>query len=75
MYRNLLQIIVPYLTIDLDVSKICLKKQEGVLHTFNIQYVRTLEAAFDASVNLNSWEEAEHYGKRLIPGYLSVSYL
>ncbi|XP_046817010.1 histone-lysine N-methyltransferase SMYD3 isoform X1 [Vespa crabro] len=54
----------------LDVSKICLKKQEGVLHTFNIQYVRTLEAAFDASVNLNSWEEAEHYGKKLIPGYL-----
>ncbi|XP_043491956.1 histone-lysine N-methyltransferase SMYD3 isoform X2 [Polistes fuscatus] len=54
----------------LDVSKICLKKQEGVLHAFNIQYVRTLEAAFEASVRLSSWEEAEDYGQRLIPGYL-----
>ncbi|KAK2588056.1 hypothetical protein KPH14_004123 [Odynerus spinipes] len=54
----------------LDVSKVCLKKQDGILHAFNIQHVRTLEAAFDAAVNLNLWEEAEHYGKRLIPGYL-----
>ncbi|XP_014611358.1 PREDICTED: histone-lysine N-methyltransferase SMYD3 isoform X1 [Polistes canadensis] len=54
----------------LDVSKICLRKQEGVLHALNIQYVRTLEAAFDASVRLFSWEEAEEYGQRLIPGYL-----
>ncbi|XP_015176483.1 PREDICTED: histone-lysine N-methyltransferase SMYD3 isoform X2 [Polistes dominula] len=54
----------------LDVSKICLKKQEGVLHAFNIQYVRTLEAAFEASVRLLSWEDAEYYGQRLLPGYL-----
>ncbi|KAI4503916.1 hypothetical protein M0802_001319 [Mischocyttarus mexicanus] len=54
----------------LDVSKICLKKQEGVLHAFNIQYIRTLEAAFEASIRLTSWEEAEHYGLRLVPGYL-----
>ncbi|XP_015512284.1 histone-lysine N-methyltransferase SMYD3 isoform X1 [Neodiprion lecontei] len=55
----------------LDVSKICLKKQEGVLHSLNLQHVRTLDAAFEAAVNLGTcWEDAEHYGTKLIPGYL-----
>lgn len=54
----------------LDVAKICLRKQDGILHRFNIQHVRTLEAAFNGAVILNLWEEAEYYGKYLIPGYL-----
>ncbi|XP_072765450.1 histone-lysine N-methyltransferase SMYD3 isoform X1 [Anoplolepis gracilipes] len=54
----------------LDVSKICLKKQKNVLHKFNIQYIRTLETAHIAAVNLECWEDAELYGKELIPGYL-----
>ncbi|XP_012251505.2 histone-lysine N-methyltransferase SMYD3 isoform X2 [Athalia rosae] len=55
----------------LDVSKICLKRQDGVLHSLNLQHVRTLDAAFEAAVNLGaSWEDAEQYGLNLIPGYL-----
>lgn len=54
----------------LDVSKICLKKQRGVLHEFNVQHVRTLEMAHIAAVNLEYWEDAELYGKELAPGYL-----
>ncbi|XP_066595162.1 histone-lysine N-methyltransferase SMYD3 isoform X2 [Prorops nasuta] len=54
----------------LDVSKICLKRQKGVLHSLNVKHVRTLESAFDAAINLSSWEEAEEYSKLLLPGYL-----
>ncbi|XP_039311446.1 histone-lysine N-methyltransferase SMYD3 isoform X2 [Solenopsis invicta] len=54
----------------LDVSKICLKKQKGIMHKFNIQHVRTLEMAHIAAMNLECWEDAEIYGKELIPGYL-----
>ncbi|XP_011875678.1 PREDICTED: histone-lysine N-methyltransferase SMYD3 [Vollenhovia emeryi] len=54
----------------LDVSKICLKKQKGVMHKFNIQHVRTLEMAHIAAMNLECWEDAEFYGNELVPGYL-----
>lgn len=54
----------------LDVSKICLKKQKNVLHKFNTQHIRTLETAHIAAINLEYWEDAELYGKELIPGYL-----
>ncbi|XP_076673867.1 SET and MYND domain containing, class 3 isoform X4 [Andrena cerasifolii] len=54
----------------LDVSKACLKKQEGVLHPLNMQHIQTLQSAFDSAVSLQHWEEAESYGKRLINGYL-----
>lgn len=58
--------------VDLDVSKMCLKKQTGVLHKFNIQHIRTLETAHIAAINLECWEDAELYGKKLVPGYLLV---
>ncbi|XP_032677020.1 histone-lysine N-methyltransferase SMYD3 isoform X2 [Odontomachus brunneus] len=54
----------------LDVSKICLKKQNGILHSLNMQYVRTLDTAFIAAVNLEYWEDAELYSKELVSGYL-----
>ncbi|XP_070171664.1 histone-lysine N-methyltransferase SMYD3 isoform X2 [Polyergus mexicanus] len=54
----------------LDVSKICLKKQKNILHRFNIQHIRSLETAHIAAMNLEYWEDAELYGKELIPGYL-----
>lgn len=54
----------------LDVSKICLEKQKNILHKFNVQHVRTLEAAHIAAMNLECWEDAEFYGKELVPGYL-----
>ncbi|XP_015599197.1 histone-lysine N-methyltransferase SMYD3 isoform X2 [Cephus cinctus] len=54
----------------LDISKMCLMKQEGILHPFNLQRVRTIESAFEAAVNLNVWEDAKAYAIQLIPGYL-----
>ncbi|KAL7303539.1 hypothetical protein TKK_0003702 [Trichogramma kaykai] len=57
-------------TAYLDLSKKCLEKQENVMHPLNIQHIRTVESAFDASVNLGYWDDAENYGNELIPGYL-----
>ncbi|XP_067215215.1 histone-lysine N-methyltransferase SMYD3 isoform X2 [Linepithema humile] len=54
----------------LDISKMCLEKQKNILHRFNVQHVRTLEAAHIAAMNLECWEDAEFYGKELMPGYL-----
>ncbi|KAJ8680868.1 hypothetical protein QAD02_016655 [Eretmocerus hayati] len=54
----------------LDVSKTCLKRHANVLHPMNIQNVRVTESAFDASINLGYWEDAEKFGIELIPGYL-----
>ncbi|XP_058803474.1 histone-lysine N-methyltransferase SMYD3 isoform X2 [Phymastichus coffea] len=54
----------------LDISKKCLKKQINVLHSLNVQHVRTIEAAFDAAVNLTYWEDAENFGIDLLPGYI-----
>ncbi|XP_014214307.1 histone-lysine N-methyltransferase SMYD3 [Copidosoma floridanum] len=54
----------------LDISKICLSKQKGVFHPLNIQYIRTMESAFDAAVNLGYWEDAQSFGIDLLPGYL-----
>ncbi|XP_033321776.2 SET and MYND domain containing, class 3 isoform X1 [Megalopta genalis] len=58
-------------TAYLDVSKVCLKKQEGVLHPLNVQHVQTLQSAFVSAISLQHWEEAESYAKRLINGYLT----
>nr|XP_034194317.1 histone-lysine N-methyltransferase SMYD3 isoform X2 [Osmia lignaria] len=54
----------------LDVSKMCLEKQEDVLHSLNLQHVQTLQTAFDSTISLEHWEEAEYYAKKLITGYL-----
>ncbi|XP_012525626.1 histone-lysine N-methyltransferase SMYD3 isoform X2 [Monomorium pharaonis] len=54
----------------LDACKICLKKQKGIMHKFNVQHVRTLEMAHIAAMDLKCWEDAEIYGKELLPGYL-----
>ncbi|XP_017789318.1 PREDICTED: histone-lysine N-methyltransferase SMYD3 [Habropoda laboriosa] len=55
----------------LDICKMCLEKQEGILHPLNVQHVQTLQAAFDSSISLQHWEEAESYAERLINGYLA----
>ncbi|KAF3430778.1 hypothetical protein E2986_00344 [Frieseomelitta varia] len=44
---------------------------EGILHPLNVQHVQTLQTAFDSSINLQHWEEAESYAKKLINGYLT----
>ncbi|XP_008559896.1 uncharacterized protein LOC103580056 [Microplitis demolitor] len=54
----------------LDASRMCLDKQEGIVHPYNLLAVRTLENAVAAAVDLDRWEEAEVYATKLIPKYL-----
>lgn len=47
-----------------------LKKQEGLLHPFNLLTVRMLEMALAATIDIDHWEEAEIYASQLIPPYM-----
>lgn len=47
----------------------CLKKQNGYVHPLNLLQVKTLDLAFESSIQLGIWEDAEEYGTRLIPGF------
>ncbi|CAD6236997.1 GSCOCG00002095001-RA-CDS [Cotesia congregata] len=51
-------------------SRMCLEKQDGVVHPYNLVAVRTLENAVAAAVDLERWKEAEIYASKLIPKYL-----
>lgn len=54
---------------DLDICKMCLKKQNNLLHSLNILHVKTLDLAFESSIQMGFWDEAEDYGILLIPGF------
>lgn len=66
--QNLVDMILNCFT-DLDVCKICLKKQEGVLYKYNIQHVKILDLAFESSIDLGQWDDARLFGTELIEGY------
>ncbi|XP_074110196.1 SET and MYND domain containing, class 3 [Cotesia typhae] len=57
-------------TAYLDASRMCLEKQDGVVHPYNLIAVRTLENAVAAAVDLERWKEAEIYVSKLILKYL-----
>lgn len=35
----------------------------------NLLHVKTLDLAFESSIELNQWEDAKKYGTLVIPGY------
>ncbi|KAI8125316.1 hypothetical protein FF38_09224 [Lucilia cuprina] len=53
----------------LDVCKVLMKKQQEVLHPLNVWYIKTLDAAFEAAIDVGKWPEALEYGKKLLPGF------
>ncbi|BES93356.1 SET and MYND domain-containing protein [Nesidiocoris tenuis] len=53
----------------LDVCKLCLEKQSGLFHPDNVLHVRTLDLAFEASIQLQKWEDSLDFGPKLIPGF------
>lgn len=55
--------------IDLDVCKICLKKQNNLFDPLNIWRTKILDMAFESCINIEKWEEALVYGESLIPGF------
>ncbi|XP_014289621.1 histone-lysine N-methyltransferase SMYD3 isoform X1 [Halyomorpha halys] len=53
----------------LDACKLCLKKEKGFIHPASLVHAKTLDLAFEAAIQLNSWEEAMKLGYELIPVY------
>lgn len=57
-------------TAYLDASRMCLEKQDGILHPYNLLSIRMLEMALVAAMNLELWDEAQIYAAKLTPRYL-----
>ncbi|XP_035905515.1 histone-lysine N-methyltransferase SMYD3 isoform X2 [Anopheles stephensi] len=53
----------------LDVSRLCLKKQENILHRYNVHHIKTLDNAMESALNMEKWREAIGYGLRLLDGF------
>uniref|UniRef100_A0A023F770 Putative histone-lysine n-methyltransferase smyd3-like isoform x1 n=1 Tax=Triatoma infestans TaxID=30076 RepID=A0A023F770_TRIIF len=56
-------------TAYLDACKLCLSKQKGILHKDSLLYVKTMDLAFEASIQLNKWDDALSLGEQLSEGY------
>ncbi|XP_068910338.1 histone-lysine N-methyltransferase SMYD3 isoform X2 [Tenebrio molitor] len=52
-----------------DVCEICLQKQRGVLHKFNIKHVKTLDLAFQSSIDFQKWDFARTYALELVDAF------
>ncbi|ERL87192.1 histone-lysine N-methyltransferase SMYD3 isoform X1 [Dendroctonus ponderosae] len=53
----------------LDVCKICLKKHKGVLYKHHLRHIKTLDLAFEASIDLGKFDDALQYGLELAECY------
>ncbi|XP_055380486.1 histone-lysine N-methyltransferase SMYD3 isoform X2 [Condylostylus longicornis] len=53
----------------LDVCKICLDKQNNVLHQLNLWRIKTLDSAFESAIEFNKWADAIEFGSQLVPGF------
>ncbi|XP_054728813.1 histone-lysine N-methyltransferase SMYD3 [Anastrepha obliqua] len=53
----------------LDVCKLCLAKQKGFVHPLNVWHIKTLDAAFEAAIDVSKWAEALEFSKELVPGF------
>ncbi|GLG97705.1 Histone-lysine N-methyltransferase SMYD3 [Gryllus bimaculatus] len=57
------------LSTNLDVCKVCLKKQQGLFHPLNIYHVKMLDLAFESSIEMCQWEQACQFGAEVKQGY------
>uniref|UniRef100_A0A182NUR0 MYND-type domain-containing protein n=1 Tax=Anopheles dirus TaxID=7168 RepID=A0A182NUR0_9DIPT len=53
----------------LDVSRLCLQRQENVLHRYNVHRIKTLENAMESALTMEKWSEATGYGLLLLDGF------
>ncbi|XP_043286187.1 histone-lysine N-methyltransferase SMYD3 [Venturia canescens] len=53
----------------LEISRMGLKEQEGILHFHNMLHVHMLERAATAATELELWEESEIYSKKVLQQY------
>ncbi|XP_055700421.1 histone-lysine N-methyltransferase SMYD3 isoform X2 [Phlebotomus papatasi] len=53
----------------LDVCKICFSKQKNILHRMNLWHTKTLDLAFESSIEMGKWQDARSFGQLLLPGF------
>lgn len=56
-------------TIYLDVCEVCLKKQKGVFYKYNVKHIKTLDLAFDSSIEFGKFDDAVAYGLQLVKSF------
>lgn len=49
-----------------------MNKQRGVLHQFNVSFLKTLDLAFESAIDVGKWDLALEYGHELLPGFRLV---
>lgn len=49
-----------------------MNKQRGVLHRFNVLFLKTLDMAFESAIDVAKWDQALEYGHELLPGFRLV---
>lgn len=47
----------------------CLEKQNGIFHPYNINRIKILDLAFESAIKVELWKESLKYGILLIDGY------
>jgi hypothetical protein len=52
----------------IDVCRNLDKRQHRVLHSKNIWRLKTLDLAFDAAIDFESWSEAVEFGTQFVEG-------
>lgn len=55
--------------LDRDICSMLLEKQRGVLHRLNVFYLKTLDLAFESTIDDGKYDEALAYGIELLPGF------
>ncbi|XP_030755514.1 histone-lysine N-methyltransferase SMYD3 isoform X2 [Sitophilus oryzae] len=73
-FRNIMEFSSMHLdsmrnTTYLDVCRVCLRKQEGVLYKYNLKHIKMLDLAFESSIDLEAFDIAAEYGLKLIECY------
>lgn len=43
-----------------------------MLYKYNIQYIKTLDLAFESSIDFGQWDDAKRFGMELVEGYRYV---
>ncbi|XP_066146332.1 histone-lysine N-methyltransferase SMYD3 isoform X1 [Euwallacea fornicatus] len=57
------------ISLDLDVCKICLKRQKGLLNKYHVRHMKILDLAFEAAIDLEDFDSALEYGLELVESY------
>lgn len=69
---NRLMFFVIFSYTDLDICSVLVKRQRGILHQFNVSFLKTLDLAFESAIDVEKWDDALEFGQELLPGFRLV---